>query len=174
MRFEIKKLYSRRWGWYGFFTHIHHVERCPIEQTDTSGDIEDRIRYINRGKMPHERSLRKALIRRVPDYLLPKVALELLKAERKYNKAVDRYEELKIRYSYSEYPDGRKGRARDLAKTKRDVLDLRVDRLKRRVERIGVRTWIDIHKKVCHPNCPWTPRNHIFSKGYSTRVLKKK
>ena len=170
-----KNLFSPKWGWAGFFTHIHHGQDCPIEQSD---NIKERFYFINSEKDWNERRLRKALIRRVPDHLLPAVALKFLRKLMEYEKAVDQWENAITALrgvSFFKRGDSQEKRDVEIARNEAEDLERECDLLEDKIAEISNRRWIKIHAQVCHPNCRWTPEDpNIFADGYSTSVLRRR
>jgi len=155
--------YLRLWlgGRRGFFTHIHH-EGVPIEY---SWDILERLNDIDAYKPPEERALRKALIRRVPDRMLPP---SLLKAEKEYWEAEAAKVRARRKYARAPFGSVTKREASEeygAAERAHSSAEAVFDEERDRVE------WNEIHAKVCHPNCPWTPsKRNIFSRGNSSSI----
>jgi len=156
--------YLRLWlgGRKGYFTHIHH-EGVPVEYSE---NILERLKVINDYKPSDERALRKALIRRVPDRLLS----SFLKAEKDYKKAVAAYERAQRKFYEAPSGSGAEQRARDKYHAADRARSSASAILGAETERIS---WDEIHARVCHPNCPWTPsKRNIFSRGKSIMALK--
>jgi len=170
-RKKIKSLESKRWGWAGFFTHIHHAEENPIEWSD---NIHERFIFMEAKKSDYELPLRTTLIFRVPDSLLPKVALEYLKTFELLQEAKERYQNVYAVYQDTDVDDNRAENAYEKAQSLVEDLQEKLENLDEKVSNISLVTWERIHRKVCHPRCPWNEeRDNIFDRGYSLRVLRK-
>jgi len=156
--------YLRLWlgGRRGFFTHVHH-SGVPIEQSE---DILERLRFIDAKKDLEERALRKALIRRVPDRLLPP---SLLKAAKAYEKATAAYDRAQKKFMDAPFGSDAEHRARDKYQAAEEAYSSAKEVFD---EECRCAEWDEIHAKVCHPRCPWTPDfRNIFSRGKSIEVL---
>ena len=144
-----------RRGWFGkqqgFFTHLHHANRVPVEWEE---DVRLCLRFIETYPRKKERRLRLALLRRVPESLLPK---ELLAAQKAADEAFRAWRSAPGIYNNVVEP-------MEEARLKKEAAWKRFTQ---------ATDWDTLHRKICHPRCPWTTRKpDIFSKGKTIRVLK--
>ncbi len=145
-----------RGGRKGYFTHVYPKNEEPIGWAD---NILERLKEIDAHySSKSKRALYKALIRKVPQRLLP----ALLEAKRNLDDA--REEKKEAEKTYINAPWELKYRALDVLLNAKKAFSDAYKALDREI--------VAIHSKVCHPNCPWTPENHdIFARGESLDVL---
>jgi len=77
-------------------------------------------------------------------------------------------------YQDTDVDDNRAENAYEKAQSLVEDLQEKLENLDEKVSNISLVTWERIHRKVCHPRCPWNEeRDNIFDRGYSLRVLRK-
>lgn len=140
----------------GLALHVHHIANGVMGPFEWCHDYAERLAYIERRKLARERPLRKALFAIVPLEMLPdsptKPALVLAHAARsKANAAWSKANAARAK-AYAAWSKAHAARSKADAAY---IASIDVEAL---------------HKRLCHPNCPWDGRT-IFAKGKSISVL---